>query len=317
MTSPVSPLRAAVNVDVDGLYLYDRIHGLTGRSGNANDFDAAHHDPRAWTKGVPRFLELFARADLRATFFVVAQDLAHAEVRAVLADVVRAGHEIGSHSSTHPYDLSRLSAQDQKNELGRARAVLQQASGQAITGFRAPGYVLSSQLLETIAEVGHSYDSSRFPCPPYQLAKAAVIGLSRLTGRPSGSVPEPPGVWFGPRTPYFEQLPSGRGLIELPIGVVPWLRWPIIGTSAIAAGEVGRLLLAPALQRSDWVNFELHAIDLIDYVGDDMPARFIKQPDQRVALRNKWPVLLKTLEALAASHQVATLGHWAGRLGHG
>ncbi len=33
--------RAAVNVDVDGLYLYDRIHGHAGTSGNTTDFDPA------------------------------------------------------------------------------------------------------------------------------------------------------------------------------------------------------------------------------------------------------------------------------------
>ncbi len=304
-------LRAAVNVDIDGLYLYDRIHGHAGSAGNAAGFDAAAHDPRAWTRGVPRFLDLFARAGVHGTFFVVAQDLAHSEVRAVLRDAVAAGHEIGSHSLTHPYDLSRLDGTAQREELRVARARLQDATGQSVAGFRAPGYVLSPSLLCAVADVGHSWDSSRFPCPPYQAAKATAIGLYRAAGRPSGSIPEPPGVWLGPRLPYRETLTDGRALVELPIGVLPGLRWPVIGTSVIVAGEIGRLALQPLLSRSDWVNFELHAIDLLDHAGDELPERLLAQPDQRVPLRSKWKVLLRMLEGLAASHDVRTLGRWA------
>ncbi|MSQ83011.1 MAG: hypothetical protein EXR77_08865 [Myxococcales bacterium] len=304
-------LRAAVNVDVDGLYLYDRVHGLTGTSGNTSDFDPAAHDPRAWTLGVPRFLDLFARCGVKGTFFVVAQDLAHREVRAVLADVVAAGHEIGSHSLTHPYNLSRLPADAQLEELRVSRQTLQDATGQGIEGFRAPGYVLSPQLLETIAKVGHTWDSSRFPCPPYQAAKAAAIGLYRVTKHPSGSLPESPTVWFGKRTPYAEMLSGGKQLTELPIGVLPTVRWPIIGTSVIMAGELGRLAWQPLVDRSDWINFELHAIDLLDHVGDALPERLLVQPDQKVSLRRKWVLLLRMLERLAQTHTLRTLGEWA------
>ena len=40
---------AAVNVDVDSLYLYYRIHGL----------DDAHAADAVWERGVARFAELF------------------------------------------------------------------------------------------------------------------------------------------------------------------------------------------------------------------------------------------------------------------
>lgn len=311
MSAAARSQRAAVNVDVDALYLYDRIHGVQGGSGNAADFSAATHDPTVWTRGVPRFLELFARVGVKATFFVVAQDLQSPQVRAVLADVVAAGHEIGSHSLTHPYDLSRLSDSAMDHELGTARAILQDATGQNIEGFRAPGYVLSDRLGEALLRAGHAWDSSRFPCPPYQAAKAAVIGLYALTGKKSGSIIDRPDIWFGPRTPHVWRLGSGGALLELPIGTLPGLRWPVIGTSVIAGGEVGRLLAQPLQRHSDWINLECHGIDLVDHRDDGLPARFLKQPDQRVPLRDKWPVMLRTLEDLARSHEVLTLGQWA------
>ncbi|MCO4760246.1 MAG: polysaccharide deacetylase family protein [Myxococcales bacterium] len=304
-------LRAAVNVDVDGLYLYDRIHGHAGGSGNSTGFDPATAVATAWTRGVVRFLDLFERCGVKGTFFVVAQDLANPDVVAVLNECVRAGHEIGNHSMTHPYDLSRLSAVEIASEVGDARKALQDATGQAVVGFRAPGYVLSPALLEGVAEAGHVYDSSRFPCPPYQGAKAAVIGLYRALGRPSGSIPESPAVWLGERRPYVERTPSGRALLELPIGVLPGVRMPFIGTSLIALGEIGWQLSRPLLARSRWVNFECHAIDLTDHEADQIPTRLRTQPDQRVPLSQKWPLFVRAVESLARTHEVQTLGQWA------
>lgn len=303
--------RAAVNVDIDGLYLYDRIHGHAGGAGNAAGFVAATHDPTAWTRAMPRFLELFARCNLRATLFCVAQDLDHPEVRAVLADCVAEGHEIGNHSLTHPYDLSRQRPETVAHEVATARKRLQDATGQPISGFRAPGYVLSPALLTAIADAGHTYDSSRFPCPSYQAAKAAVIALYRVQGRPSGSVAEAPHVWFGRRTPYVDRLDDGRALVELPIGALPATRLPYFGTTLILMGTPGYAAMAPLLARTDWINFECHALDLTDHAGDNIPARLAVQPDQRMPLARKWPLFLRALEDLKLHHEVRTLGEWA------
>ncbi len=303
--------RAAINVDIDGLYLYDRIHGHAGASGNTADFSAASHDATVWTKGVTRFLDLFARTGIQATFFVVAQDLENPEVQAVLRDLVAAGHEIGSHSLTHPYDLSRRPAAEIVNELTSARAKLQDATGQAVTGFRAPGYVLSTPLRLAIADAGHAWDSSRFPCPAYQAAKLSAITLYHLLGRPSGSVAETPDIWLGPRTPYVDRLPDGRALLEMPIGVIPRIRWPLIGTSLIMAGLPGWLALRPLTRTMDWFNFELHGIDLTDHEADGIPDRLKTQPDQWIALRRKWPLLVRVCEDLRQSHDIRTLGQWA------
>ncbi len=302
--------RAAVNVDVDGLYLYDRIHGHSGGSGNSDDFDPATADPTIWTRGVPRMLDLFDRVGIRATFFVVAQDLAHPDACAVLRECVAAGHEIGNHSLTHPYDLSRKTAAEMTVEVADARARLEDFCGVPVVGFRAPGYVTSEALLEAVVASGHIYDSSRFPCPAYQAAKTAFISWYRLRGRPSGSIAEPPSVWLGPTEPHVQRLPSGRALLELPIGVVPGLRLPFIGTSVIAGGRAFQLVVAPLLARASWLNFELHAIDLLDHRDDQLPPRFLAQPDQRVPLARKWPLMLRVLEAMIESHEVATLADW-------
>lgn len=304
-------LRAAVNVDVDGLYLYDRIHGYAGGSGNSDGFDAARHDPAAWTRGVARFLDLFDRTGVRGTFFVVAQDLAHPDALAVFREAVAAGHEIGNHAFSHPYDLSRLPRAAMLEEVRGAKERLQDAGGVEVVGFRAPGYVLSETLLDVVAESGHVYDSSRFPCPPYQAAKALAIGAYRALGRPSGSIPERPDVWLGRRTPYTLRTASGHALVELPIGTVPGVRMPFIGTSLIAFGELGWQATRLALQNADWMHLECHAIDLCDVDRDALPERLRAQPDQRVPFERKWPLMVRALESMRRTHEVRTLAEWA------
>lgn len=304
---------AAINVDVDGLYLYDRIHGHAGTAGNAAGFDPAAHDAVMWRAGIERFLSLFGELGLSATFFVVAQDLAHPEVQAGLARMVAAGHEIGSHSLTHPYDLSRQAAAALDVEVGDARKRLQDASGQPVRGFRAPGYVTSPALLAAVARAGHRYDSSNFRCPPYQLAKALAIGLYRLRGRPSGSIPESPRVWFGRPEPHRVHTADGP-LIELPIPGVGPLRMPLIGTSIAAGGEPGLAALLPFARLAPWLNIELHAIDLVGIDEDGLPDRLAVQPEQRATVSQRLSLFARCFDAVRRTHAIKTLDEVAATL---
>jgi len=80
---------AAINVDIDSLHLYYRIHGL----------DESSATNAVWERGVVRFAELFAELGVKATFFVVASDLERwPEARRIAAQLVADGHELGSHS---------------------------------------------------------------------------------------------------------------------------------------------------------------------------------------------------------------------------
>ncbi|MEE2779071.1 MAG: polysaccharide deacetylase family protein, partial [Myxococcota bacterium] len=135
--SPPPNRMAAVNVDVDSLYLYYQIHGLS----------AAEAGDAVWERGVPRFAALFEEAGVRGTFFVVGSDLERwPEARRLTRELAEAGHEIGSHSWSHPYDLVRRSPEEIADELDRAQAVITEVVGRPAVGFRAPGYTLTPEL---------------------------------------------------------------------------------------------------------------------------------------------------------------------------
>jgi hypothetical protein len=121
-------------------------------------------------------------------------------------------------------------------------------------------------------------------------------------------------VWFGRRDPHLLPATAGGDLVELPIGVLPGLRLPFIGTSLAPFGEVGWLAMRPALASTSWLNLECHAIDLCDLAEDALPAALRVQPEQRVPLATRWARLVRVVEALRQHHRVETLAHWAATL---
>jgi peptidoglycan/xylan/chitin deacetylase (PgdA/CDA1 family) len=234
---------------------------------------------------------------------VVGRDLEEDdEGRRILADLANAGHELASHTYTHPYDLVRLARPRIADEIDRTHAAIAAVCGRPPVGFRAPGYEISAELIDLLCQRGYRYDSSTFPAIPYYLAKAAVMGLIRLTGRRSGSILGSPAVLRAPRAPYrpAKGSPYRRGdqpILELPITVTPWLRLHVIGTTLVIAPEWLRRRLAAAALGSPFFNLELHGIDLADAEADGFPAALVaKQPDLRVPLARKLAALDATLE---------------------
>ena len=127
----------SVSVDLDAIACYYRIHALPGAPPEAARFAILR-------RCLPRFAELFARHGVRATFFVVGADLEDdAEGRALLAELARDGHELASHTHTHPYDFVRLGAARIADEIDRAHAAIAACAGTPPVGFRAPGYEIS------------------------------------------------------------------------------------------------------------------------------------------------------------------------------
>src|SRR5213596_3164690 len=74
----------------------------------------------------PKLLDLLAAHHIKATFFVIGQNVAeHPEV---VARAVREGHEIGNHSWSHP-NFGRMSDEGVRRELKRTEDAITKAAG--------------------------------------------------------------------------------------------------------------------------------------------------------------------------------------------
>jgi peptidoglycan/xylan/chitin deacetylase (PgdA/CDA1 family) len=306
-----SPL-VSVSVDLDAIACYHRIHALPGEPPGDARFSILR-------RALPRLGELFAAHGISATFFVVGKDLEEdPEGRAIVAELARAGHEIASHTYSHPYNLVRLGREGIAAELDRAHAAIAEACVCPPVGFRAPGYEISAELIELLVERGYRYDSSTFPAIPYYLAKAAVMTAIRVMGKKSGSILGSPKVLAAPRVPYRPGTgaPYRRGelpIVELPVSVTPLTRLHVIGTTIVLAPEWLRRRMVASVLGTPHFNLELHGIDLADADSDGISSALVaRQPDLRVSLARKRAALDATLsQARAAGASFVTLAEAA------
>ena len=88
-------------------------------------------DPQ-WT---PQILDILKRYKVPATFFMVGEN--GLTERGLLERIVREGHEVGSHTYTHP-NLAGASATDTDIELNANQRLFQAFTGRSLRLFRAP-----------------------------------------------------------------------------------------------------------------------------------------------------------------------------------
>lgn len=93
----------------------------------------------------------------RATFFVlgwIAERLPH-----VVREIHARGHEIASHGFRH--DLcNTLTSSDLRNDLSDSKKLLEDITGSAVFGYRAPSFSISEETLKIVEDCGYMYDSS-------------------------------------------------------------------------------------------------------------------------------------------------------------
>ncbi len=102
----------------------------------------------AWT---PRLLEILARHDVQATFFLLGS---HAQAEPELARrIAAAGHLIGNHSWSHP-NLALSGRKRIREELARTSDVLEQTTGAQVKYFRPPFGARRPAVLRLARELG-------------------------------------------------------------------------------------------------------------------------------------------------------------------
>lgn len=110
-----------------------------------------------------RVLDLFAETGTRATFFTLGW--VAARQGALMRRIVDAGHEVASHGWDHQRVFT-MNADAFRADLRRARVALEDATGVAVTGYRAPSFSIDQRTPwahVVLAEEGYRYSSSVAP----------------------------------------------------------------------------------------------------------------------------------------------------------
>jgi hypothetical protein len=255
-----------------------------------------------YRRAVPRLLELLADLGIPAVLFTIGRD-AEAQ-RGLLRDAVGAGHEVASHSMTHPQPLRTLDDRALAAELGESRARLSDATGTDVIGFRAPGWDVDDRVLAAVRHAGYRYDASVFPTPVLLASRLATYRRS-AANRSIFSM-DLVGHAFGPAQPHVRRN-GAAGLTEFPIAVTPWLRLPVYHTFSYFVPRWIFMRGLRALLRSGRpVCYELHAADLLDLERDGADRRIERHPGMRVPVERKRDALREILITIAAERRVFT-----------
>jgi len=178
----------ALSVDVEDWFQVQAFAGVIPR-GTWDGLD------RRVEANTDRVLDLFAAVGTRATFFTLGWVAERHP--GLVRRIVAAGHELASHGHGHEL-VHAIGPEKFRADVARAKAVLEDAGGIAVHGYRAPTFSIAPRIAPwahaVLAETGHSYSSSVFPV------------RHDLYGAPDA-----------PRVPW---RPDPSGVLELPMTTV-------------------------------------------------------------------------------------------------
>jgi polysaccharide deacetylase family protein (PEP-CTERM system associated) len=174
-------MRHAFTVDLEDWY-----HGIPIAG------DTKARAERRLHVGTDRLLELLARHDVRATFFVLGPIAAeHAPLVRRIAD---GGHDIGSHGTSHDliYEMSPSRFRDETRSSIRA---LEDCVGKKVDSYRAAYFSITRRslwALDVLADEGIRFDSSIFPVKNWRYGIPDYSRRPVVVETPSGPILELP-----------------------------------------------------------------------------------------------------------------------------
>lgn len=235
-------------------------------------------------------LDALAAAGVKATCFVLGW--VARRYPQLVRRMVAEGHEVASHSDTHPrlYSLPRPALAE---ELTRARDTLQQLTGLPVWGIRAPMFSISDAVLDYLAEAGYWYDSSFYDFRAHDR-------YGQLTT---------------PIDPERSVVQVRPGLLELPmsrvaIGPVAF-PWAGGGYFRLIPPRVYRWGVARRLASRDWFMFYFHPWELD--TGETPPKGLsptlkFRAYVGRGRMRRDLQILLKEFGSIRIDQALRTMG---------
>ena len=152
----MTPIVNAMSVDVEDYYQVSAFERVVSRA------DWHGFDSRV-VRNTHQLLAFFHQHGVHATFFVLGW--AAERFPALVREIAGLGHEVASHGFHHQL-IYTLAPEQFREDVRRAKAVIEDAAGCAVIGYRAPSFsVVKSSLwaLDVLIEEGYQYDASIFP----------------------------------------------------------------------------------------------------------------------------------------------------------
>jgi polysaccharide deacetylase family protein (PEP-CTERM system associated) len=124
-------------------------------------------NPTEWTKypdhvekNTMDLVQLFDRCNVRGTFFILGSIAK--KFPGLIRSILGSGHEVASHGNEHRM-ITKMSSSEFREDVRRSKQILEDISGTAILGYRAPTFSIVKRTdwaYEILLEEGFRYSSS-------------------------------------------------------------------------------------------------------------------------------------------------------------
>ncbi len=298
----------SLTIDMDN---YQDYHSLVANPGHGSPEAGASF----YFATIPRFLDIFDRHGMKATFFMVGRDGAVAEHKPLIREIAARGHEVGNHSYSHTYNFRKLDRAAKIAEIEQGDAAIADILGERPVGFRTPSCDVDCETHELLKERGYLYDSSVFPTP----LMYAFMLYGKLFVRRANYQLGTLAAALGPPQPYLprtdklhRRLAAGASraphLVEIPISVLPGIRVPYYSTLLrMFGGKPFDWLVSAYPKRRFFLQMLFHLIDLADLEDSSLGQALAKTPGLDVPLARRQHFVDAAVERLSRRAKPATL----------
>lgn len=260
----------AIQVDLDSYATLLRFYNY-----HINESDI-QNSSLFYLKAIPRFLNLFARYGIKATFFISGWDIdSNIEVLDLIRLIYNEGHEIANHSYNHNFNLTNLDREVMEEDIEKNSLFIENITGCRPVGFKCPGYSMNRELLCLLADKGYLYDSSVMPSFYYYFYKK-IRNMFVSNDFKSGnsdliSI-------FSPTRPYLVShsiwnIALSSDIIEIPADCIPILKFPFYSNTLFWFYKKPIIKFFYSLLKKKHMCFTMHGIDLVDFKNDNVDAR--------------------------------------------
>jgi polysaccharide deacetylase family protein (PEP-CTERM system associated) len=150
---PTDLIRPAMSIDVEDWFQVENLKAVVAR----DSWDDRELRVEANTD---RMLAMMDTHGVKCTCFILGW--VAEKCPALIKRIADAGHEIASHGYGH--DLIYSLTPDQfRQDMQRGIGIVQDLTGAAIRGYRAPSFSITDWSIDILQELGLTYDSSAFP----------------------------------------------------------------------------------------------------------------------------------------------------------
>lgn len=125
--------------------------------------DEWHTFPLRVENSTRRILDMLDEFSVKATFFILGW--VAERTPSLVKEIYNRGHEIACHGYGHQL-IYELTPQQFRDDIYRAKNILEDICGESVCGYRAPSYSITDRslwALDVLVEEGFTYDSSIFP----------------------------------------------------------------------------------------------------------------------------------------------------------